>query len=109
MNSSVMVVSMGMFPPIPNPVKAVRTRKGLYEFGAPRQIPKIEAIKTVRLKAHCRPVKGDQLLLHQIILKSGHQPTISANTPHTNAPVYSLVAARIFTNIQSTCCQPSRK
>lgn len=61
MNSRVMVVSIGMFPPMPKPVKAVRTRKGVYELGAPKQIPKIEAIKTVKLKAHCRPGPNSQL------------------------------------------------
>lgn len=47
-----MVVSMGMFPPTPNPTKAVRTRKGVKEFGIARQRPKIEAMNTVKLNAH---------------------------------------------------------
>ena len=55
MNSRHMVVSMGMLPPMPKPTKAVSTRMALYVEGAPKQSPKTEATRTVRLKLYCRP------------------------------------------------------
>ena len=51
-NSKHIAASIGMFPPIPKPQKAVSTRIPLYVDGAPRQRPKIEEIKQVRLKAY---------------------------------------------------------
>lgn len=50
-----MVVSIGMLPPIPNPQKAVTTRKDVYESHAPRPSPKAAEIKQVKLNAHRRP------------------------------------------------------
>ena len=54
--SSVIVVSMGILPPTPNPVKAVRTRMALNVLAIPIQGPNVLAISTVRLKAHFRPI-----------------------------------------------------
>ena len=51
-NSKQIVVSMGILPPIPKPLNAVRTKIALYVDGAPRQRPKTAAIKTVRLNAY---------------------------------------------------------
>jgi hypothetical protein len=50
------VVSIGMFPPIPKPVKATSASIAGYELGAAIKIPKVEHTKTVPLKAHFRPV-----------------------------------------------------
>lgn len=46
---------MGMLP-----TEAVKTRMLVYEFGIPRHNPKIEEMKTVRLKAHWRPIQRNQ-------------------------------------------------
>lgn len=86
MNSKQMVVSIGMFPPMPKPTNldcasastscvyeslrcayAVTTRKAVYELHPPRLIPNAALMRQVRLKAHCRP-------------------TMSTNTPQTKAP-----------------------
>jgi hypothetical protein len=52
MNSRQMVVSMGMLPPMPNPLKAVTTRKALYVLQPPRPRPNAALMRQVRLNAH---------------------------------------------------------
>lgn len=91
-NSSVMVVSIGMLPPTPKPTKAVRTRKVLYVLEAPRQRPKMEEKRHVRLKAHLLPVgasssqsqwTGSHAVL---IVWKLYSPIMSLITPQKNAP-----------------------
>ena len=87
MNSRQIVVSMGMFPPTPMPTNAVRTKTPLYVDGAPRQRPKIDEMRTVRLNAYCRPI--EQVNHNPLICGAGcepeYQPTMSTRTPHTKA------------------------
>ena len=52
MNSRQIVVSMGILPPMPNPLNAVTTRKALYVLQPPRPSPNAALMRQVRLKAH---------------------------------------------------------
>lgn len=55
-SSRQIVVSIGTFPPIPSPTKAVRMRTPLYVFGAARQMPKTLERRTVKLNAQYLPM-----------------------------------------------------
>lgn len=66
-NSKQIVVSMGILPPIPKPLSAVRTSISPYVLGTPRHKPKAQVIKTVPLKAHFRPVKISITLMFAVL------------------------------------------
>ena len=54
-NSSTIVVSIGMLPPTPKPTRAMRVVSGYSVSTSPSDRPEVAENITVRLNAHCRP------------------------------------------------------